>query len=330
MRLLSVCGIAAYLLVSPLRAQELEICTWQDGKEAAFFLAFDDACPTHETVVAPLLERYGIPGTFYINRRRAPEPDGTYRCNPFFREHGVIVPGNHTATHCGATNLVQCEEEIAAWFPAAGIEPKSRLVSFAIPGGVPWKVSEPELSKVLDKYGLVLRPPFWTPGWQKGPHPTNRLAIASIVDETIRKGGAGHFDFHGVAGDWLETPADWFVTMLEVLDRNRDRLWLTTHIAAYQYRRERETANLRLTAPLRTPPPDAKDPRASFSFRLDTPLPETLFNQPLTLKATLPFRAIDAQVSDGKVRISGTHLYIGIQPNRGEVTVTLVPAPNGN
>lgn len=41
-------------------------CRWPAGKKAAFFLSFDDGCPTQVTNVFPLLTKYRIPGTFYV------------------------------------------------------------------------------------------------------------------------------------------------------------------------------------------------------------------------------------------------------------------------
>lgn len=101
-------------------------------------------------------------------------------------------------------------------------------------------------------------------------------------------------------------------------------------LPAYNCRRGRETAPLRQIAPLRTPSPNANNRRATFPVYPDTPHPETLSNQSPTPKGALPFRAKDTQESDGTVRISASHLYLGIQPNCGEVTVTLAPTPNGN
>ena len=101
-------------------------------------------------------------------------------------------------------------------------------------------------------------------------------------------------------------------------------------LPAYNCRRGRETVPLRQIAPLRTPSPDANNRCATFPLRPVTPNPETLSNQSPAPQGALPFRANDTQESDGTVRISATHPYLGIQPNCGEVTVTLAPAPNGN
>lgn len=45
---------------------QTQICQWQDGKEGAVSLTFDDAAVTQFRVAIPILNKLALPGTFYI------------------------------------------------------------------------------------------------------------------------------------------------------------------------------------------------------------------------------------------------------------------------
>jgi hypothetical protein len=70
--------------------------TWPDGKKAAFYLSFDDGCPTQTKNVFPLLEKYRIPGTFYV----CPEWDLFKKYEAAWSNaNEYVFLGNHTMTH---------------------------------------------------------------------------------------------------------------------------------------------------------------------------------------------------------------------------------------
>jgi peptidoglycan/xylan/chitin deacetylase (PgdA/CDA1 family) len=64
-------AISAAFLLSASTVQEdgigqTEICKWQDGKDGAISLTFDDAAVTQFRVAIPILNQLSLPGTFYI------------------------------------------------------------------------------------------------------------------------------------------------------------------------------------------------------------------------------------------------------------------------
>ncbi len=132
-------------------AQEIgstEIAKWKDNKQSVFLLAFDDNCPSHLVHAIPTLVKYGFPGTFYINPSR---PSFTSKSAVWLTEIPRlpgIVYGNHTYSHCGATNALQLDVELATWHtamtPCYADREKPFLLSFGKPGGVPWNVTEAE------------------------------------------------------------------------------------------------------------------------------------------------------------------------------------------
>ena len=46
---------------------DVEICKFKDGRQAALSLTFDDGLAEHYTLVLPQLERHALPATFWIN-----------------------------------------------------------------------------------------------------------------------------------------------------------------------------------------------------------------------------------------------------------------------
>jgi len=68
---------------------------WPQNKRAALSLSFDDARPSQWENGLPLLDRYGVKGTFYVMPRRV-EHDFNEWKNALANGHEI---GNHTMTH---------------------------------------------------------------------------------------------------------------------------------------------------------------------------------------------------------------------------------------
>jgi peptidoglycan/xylan/chitin deacetylase (PgdA/CDA1 family) len=253
------------------------VLKWKDGKKAVFMLEFDDSIPTDVTNVAPELKKRGLAGIFYINPGRSQFQTLRTAWETQIPGPGIEY-GNHTFSHVGATSVAQLDGELAKTndeinkcYPG---RPQPRLISFARPGGVPWKVSPDECKALLDKYHLIERPPFGGPPFLQ----KSVAEMLATVDQAIAKGEMGHMDFHGVGGDWLVTPLPWFTALLDKLEACRDQLWITDPISWHKYLTERKSASVQVLAS------DKDQIRIQISCAADP----ALYDMPLTLRTAVP------------------------------------------
>jgi len=221
------------------------IARWYDDRSAALVLMFDDSTPSQAGNVLPALQERGLTGTFYIN----PET-GHYRARRAAWEHDAPASGmelgNHTMTHKGAQDVAQARTEIAASNEhIRSVTPEQRwprLISWAQPGGVPWKVSADENAALLAEHHLITRPPF--AGRGAGVALKTTADMVRHVDQAIASGAMECIIFHGVGGDWLEVSTPVFIGLLDALVERRDRVWVTGHIPAHQYATQRDAATV--------------------------------------------------------------------------------------
>lgn len=292
--------------MSNLATGSSSVCQWADGKDAVFLLEFDDSAPSHLRRAIPEIIKRGLVGTFYINPGNAPYQSLLEE----WRHPGPgIEYANHTHTHIGATSQAQlqeelapCEAEINRCYPHR--KPR-RLVSFGKPGGVPWTISPAETKEVLDRFLLIERPPF------KG-YPFNIKSldeILGLVDTALATGGMEHHDFHGVEEDWHTTPMEWYVTLLDKLVLNRDRIWVTDPISWHQYVVEREATQL-------TTARDGQGLSVTLSCTADA----ELYNLPLTVKTEVPAEWETCEIRQGS-RKTQAH------PQGGTVKYSALPGP---
>ncbi len=257
-----------------------KIMKWKDGRQAVFMLEFDDSCESHIKNVIPELKKRGMVGTFYIN-----PGNGPFKNKQAVWEKDVPAAGmelaNHTFTHSHAFNvadfereLTLCSDEINKCYPDRR---QPRLISYGPPGGIPkekWLVTKDEVNASLAKLHLIERPSFYGPPF----HLKNVGEVLNVADLALSRGEMGHLDFHGVGGDWLVTPMDWFLPLLDKLEANRDLLWITDPISWHKYLTERKASEIKVLAA------DTKQIRLLFSTTTDT----VLYDMPLTLATRVP------------------------------------------
>jgi len=292
---------------------ETSVLKWHDGKKAAFLLAFDDSCQSHVRKVIPELEKRGMVGTFYINPGKGPFQNEKNSWMQKLPVSPAVVYGNHTFTHCGATNVVQldtelarCHEVIYSCYPD---RKKPFLVSFGRPGGVPWTVTDQEKKTALAKYHLVERPSFF--GYPIHFKSTEKLC--GLVDRAIATGEMGHNDFHGVGGDWLTTPFDAFTALLDKLESCSQDIWVTDHISWHKYLTERDGASVKVQK--------GNTIRVALASTADP----ALYDLPLTLETCVPANWQECSVSHGSSKIlckvaDGKVRYEAL-PNGGEIVI---------
>ncbi len=231
-------------LTSAFSADEKPQPRWKDGKKAVFLLAFDDGCPSQLKNVIPELQKRKITGTFYLNPAA-----GQYLAHQSEWADAVksayVTMANHTLTHKGVKSAAELDVELAkcneALYALRPDLPFPRLLAFGQPGGVPWEVTKEEFAAALARHQLVDRPPF------QGPpiHYKSAAELIGAVDQALATEGIGHADFHGVGGDWLVTPVEWFTALLDKLEKHRDELWVTDPVSLQQFIKARDQASVK-------------------------------------------------------------------------------------
>lgn len=295
-------------------AAEAGIMKWKDGKKAVFMLEFDDSCVSHVKTAIPELVKRGMVGTFYINPGNGPYQNEKSAWENDIPKTGMEY-GNHTFKHKGAPSVEVLDEELALCsdvinkcFPD---RKQPRLVSFGQPGGVPWTITDEEKNQLLKKYNLVQRPSFF--GYPF--HAKTKEDVLKLVDDAIAKGDMGHHDFHGVGGDWLITPTDIFLALLDKLDACKDVVWVTDPVSYHKYLTERKAAELKLAG-------KAND---KITLQLTCTTDPALYDLPLTLYVRVPPQWKAFSVTQGKDKLvsqlSDGMLRFAASPVTGEITV---------
>lgn len=294
---------------------ETAVLKWKDGKKAVFFLAFDDSCDSHLKTAIPLLNQYGMVGTFYVNQGKPQYRKALAVWEKALPTNPAMVYGNHTFTHVGATNAAQLDvelsrsaEAIQACYPA---RKQPFLVSFGRPGGVPWKVSDNEKIAALATYHLIERPAFFSYPF----HVKTTDEVVGLVDKAIAKGDMGHLDFHGVGGDWLVTPTDMFTALLNKLAACSNQVWVTDHITYHKYLTERDSAQAKVL----------QVDKEQIRIQLSSLAAQELYDTALTLETCVPPEWKACQVEQGTVQsahtvVNGVVRYGGV-PNAGVITL---------
>jgi peptidoglycan/xylan/chitin deacetylase (PgdA/CDA1 family) len=281
---------------------ETVISKWKDGKRAVYLLAFDDNLPSQLENVVPELNRRELPGTFYVV-----PGSGSWAANEAkwleASKSRQVVLANHTFTHGGVNNAQELDLELAKCNEVLdrvyANRPQPFLLGFAEPGGVPWTVSSGEQTEALKRYNLVERPPF-----RGSPmNYTTQEELVASVDSAVSEGGMGHSDMHGVGGDYLTTPIEWFYALLDALEAKRDEVWVTDVVSYSQYLAERLTADVAVVSAT----------ASGIRLRLTSDTDPALYNYPLTLTTRVPAdwanvvvvqgdTTIDVPVTDGRIK----------------------------
>jgi len=284
-----------------------EIVQWPQGRQAVATLTFDDGLPSHATVVAPLLEKYGWRGTFFI----WPVGNGNMTWDQLRK---MATRGHEIGNHCGDgvdevwdTTLPASRDRIDRELPM------QRVVSHAYSGGdltgcraaARYFVSARRLlgleqTEPADLYTLHC---WFTDGF-------TRQKYDEIFDVALEYRGWALLGQHDVT-------AEMFVPQLESLKARQDRLWIAPQRDVVAYIRERRFTTLRIVSQ------DSKTVRLSVICGL----PGDLYHFPLTLAVPLPegWESATARQNGKPVwqqwREAQRLLYFDAVPNAGDVTI---------
>lgn len=248
----------------------VRVAKWRGDAKGAVSFYYDDGTDSSFEFVRPVLVKYHVPGTFYICAgwfKGEDDPKlARWSCA---REFPEIVLGDHTFTHGGVTNLENFVSEIerngAALRRIAGLPPDAPL-SFALPGGVAWKITPQEQEKALADRNEALRHDF---GANIGGDGHGQFTMSDFgkavkaLDRAEAEGSWQSLLFHGVGGDWLRYPAaDHEKLIRETAARvAQGRLWAGAESEVRRYSLARDVAKVEVSVPAGGAPD-------SFSVRL--------------------------------------------------------------
>ena len=227
---------------------------WPNDCEGAVSLSFDDASPTHREIAIPLLDRYGLHGTFYVPTGSP----GWLDHIPFWRDaagRGHEV-GNHSVEHPCSQNfdfmprkkaieqytLERYEAEVLqATKHIQDAIPEQGALSYCYPCYHSWIGSGATRESIVP---IIARHfPAGRGSGERPNHPEyceleylwaceasgfSGEHLIGYVEDAAAQGRWAVFCFHGVGGDHISVNLDAFETLLQHLSEQRQRLWIGT------------------------------------------------------------------------------------------------------
>ncbi len=121
-----------------------------------------------------------------------------------------------------------------------------------------------------------------------------RRTTAEELDKALAKGEMGYLVFHGVGGDWLVTPMEWFTALLDKLEQHRDELWITDCASWKKYTSERDAAEVKVV----------ESGKNRIRLALNSKTDPTLYDEPLTLTTKVPANWKNCTVAQGQTKAS--------------------------
>jgi peptidoglycan/xylan/chitin deacetylase (PgdA/CDA1 family) len=229
---------------------------WPDGRLGAISLTFDDAPPTHLATAIPILDRYGLRGTFYVTYTNAHFQKSLDAWRGAFAQGHEI--GNHSRTHPCSGNFPWIGDNALEEFTLARMEAElreaqadlARLIpgldrcSFAYPCGQTFvgrgRGRQCYVPLVADLFPAgrgvgesANRPARCDLACLSSWMVTGESAeqLIARAEGAVQAGDWGIFCFHGIGGDHIAIALDAFEGLVRHLAENRARIWTDTVLA---------------------------------------------------------------------------------------------------
>jgi peptidoglycan/xylan/chitin deacetylase (PgdA/CDA1 family) len=237
---------------------------WPDGARAAVSLTFDDNCPSHLETAIPMLDEFGLKGTFYlpVGRERFAQTREHWRAHV----RNGHEAGNHSLKHPCSRNFTfvateNClehytldrmeaevveairimregipEQEEATYcypcyqdFVGVGTSRQSYVPVIArhFPAGRGWGEA-PNHPRLCDLHYL----------WSRDAHGFDGERLIEYAESAVPQNRWAIFAFHGVGADHLRVEADAFRALLRHLTGQPGRFWIATAIRVAKHIRE--------------------------------------------------------------------------------------------
>jgi hypothetical protein len=259
------------------------ICRWFGGKKAALSLRFDDSHPTHADVAIPMLDEFGLVGTFLVvpGGKAYDQRRSVWESPAVAARHELA---DHTWLHNGARTDEEADESIGrAAEEVRRLQPQDSLVTFEPGGATLWMQRKP-FASFDAKYHL------YDVNDQAG-RGRNVMSCSEVysffsveafrrrLEDVIAKGDWFQPHFHQIdeTGHLRITPPV-LRQVLEVAHAHAADLWQAGISAIHQYEEERDNAAVWVQA-------DGDD---ALLLDLTVATDPRLYTQPLTLEVDLP------------------------------------------
>ena len=249
---------------------------WNGDTKAAVSLTFDDGMPSHIDTAVPLLQKYGLRGTFYITANG--EDDGRKalaRFRPAFEAGHEI--GNHSMHHwCSSAGVMAPNHRGLEYRTLGEIESELREADRRFKAVFPevsrWTFCYPCYNTFVGKglnrrsYVPIVASLFFAAraGGEIGnsvnsPYHADLHCLNSfkceqrgaaeligLVEQTANQGGWSILTFHGIGDGHLLVAQSDFEEVLAHLDGARDRIWTAPliRIAEYLFDKQESVANI--------------------------------------------------------------------------------------
>ena len=238
---------------------------WDDDKQAAISLTFDDGMNSHLDTAIPLLDAHDLRGTFYITARGEDDGQkGLERFRPAFESGHEI--GNHSIHHwCSCAGVMNPDQRGLEYRTLEEIEAElvdaDKRFKSIFPEVAHWSFCYPCYNTFVGKgkhrksYVPIVAQLFFTA--RAGGEMSNSInspyhadlhclnswkcerrsaaELIGLVERTATQGGWSIFTFHGVGEGHLPVARPDFQELLAYLDAVRDRIWTAPVIEVAEY-----------------------------------------------------------------------------------------------
>jgi hypothetical protein len=262
-----------------------KVCRWYGGKKAALSLRFDDSNTTHIEKAVPMLNEFGLIGTFLVN-----PGNESYKKYQSVWEGAVIAKGHelgdHTLSHNGAKTDEEAELQIGGCADyLRRVQPELKLKTLVQGGRTIWMQRKSE-EFLRAKYGLASSSRRSMSCSEQYPSFTID-AFRKRLNEGIAAGDDLQFHFHPIApSGGLYITESVFRQCLESVQAHLADLWQAGMSAINQYEVERDSSALWAY-------PVGDD---ALALRFACGADPDWYTQPLTLEVSLPAGVKSAEV----------------------------------
>jgi peptidoglycan/xylan/chitin deacetylase (PgdA/CDA1 family) len=296
------------------------IARFEGDRPAAVCYSFDDGIKDQYDIAYPMFKKFGFTATFfvipaYIVTDYAQRPANTKYDNhidwkqlKIMAANGMEI-ANHTWTHSKpltTLNDKQLSEEINKADSAIQANIGIRPVTFAYP----WNAFNAHTQAVVLKNHIAAREFQFGIGSRFTTEMGNRW-----IDGLIEKKDWGITMAHAMTKgfDTLKSPGE-LEAHLKYVKQHENQIWVTTFGHLTKYRIERDSSSLAI---IHKP--------NHITIKINSQLPDSIYNEPLTLVITLPSSVTSVKVSQGNKSLSvnrnANKLLVDATPNKQQVNI---------
>ena len=316
---------------SSVNPDGIRVVKFKDDRVAALSFTFDDNLRDQYDVVVPLLNKYGIRGTFFVISGRTPETNGEAAKKKPGDWGGISWPqlrelaaqgheiANHTWSHDTLINSKdgkredipadKLQEQVAKGYNAIKEKIGVAPLTFCAPGNA---VDEAVRAMAL-KYHIAVREKNMQRfgDWP----PTSRTLTAetanALVDQAIMKGDQMIWMVHAIKEGYnaVSSP-DVFGDHLKYVKSREDTLWVDTFANVSLYVLERDAANVA-----------GSISGNKASFTIECPLDKMKFKFPLTV-----FIPVN-NAAQAEAKRNGSNTTLPVEVRKDCILVQAAPSP---